>query len=225
MVSLGDLRRRRRENAAGGRRVIAHQVKVSVEEEAVLVRLAEAARVSVPRLLVESATSLPAGHTPTERRDAIVELLRLSRTLSGIAGNLNQLARSVNAGAEFPRRAVEVREEIRLLIPQISRACDDLRNPGNTAPLRPPPGQPGGGGMGEFRGPTAAEVGLVVGEVGLGAGKAGLSGAVAGGMVVDGVPIDAEGRVVEQSDGQPPADEDGSRGSRGFGGRGGGGSR
>jgi len=224
VVSLGELRRRRRENAAGGRRVIAHQVKVSVEEEAVLVRLAEAARVSVPRLLVESATSLPGGRTPTERRDAIVELLGLSRTLSGIAGNLNQLARSVNAGAEFPRRAVEVREEIRLLIPQISQACDDLRNPGNPAPRGPVPGRPGGGGMGEFRGPSAAEVGLVVGEAGLG-------GAAAGGMVVDGVRIDAEGRVVGQPDGRvltDPADADGSRGFRGAGsggsgGRGGGG--
>lgn len=137
---------------------MAHQVKVTEAEEAVLVRLAEAAGVSVPRLLVEAATAAEfgaGGVTATERRAAVVELMTVSRVLAGVAGNLNQLARSVNAGAEFPPAAVVVRERIRALIPRVQRACEDLSDPGNRAPLPPPPGRPGAGGLGEYRGPEA----------------------------------------------------------------------
>jgi len=154
-VAGGVLGRRRRANTPGGRRV-AHQVKVTVAEEAVLVRLAEAAGVSVPRLLVEAATTAGSGVTSTQRRDAVVELMTVSRVLAGVAGNLNQLARAVNAGAEFPPAAVAVREKIRELIPRIARACADLSDPGNRAPLRPPPGRAGGGGLGAYRGPEAS---------------------------------------------------------------------
>lgn len=55
------LARRRRANVAGGRRH-EHKVRVSAEEEARLVVLAEAQHVSVPRLLIE---------TVTDRRDAM----------------------------------------------------------------------------------------------------------------------------------------------------------
>jgi len=147
VVGAGVLGRRRRENAAGGRR-IAHQVKVTVEEEAVLVRLAEAAGVSVPRLLVEAATSLGSESTPTQRREAVVELPRVSRVLAGVATNLNQLARSVNSGAEFPAQAAVVRERIRELIPRLTRAAEDLSDPRNHRPLDPPPGRPGSRGLG-----------------------------------------------------------------------------
>ena len=160
----GVLGRRRRANTPGGRRY-AHQVKVTDAEEAVLVRLAEAAGVSVPRLLVEAAVAGDtagggaggaggAGVTATERRDTIVELMTVSRVLAGVATNLNQLARSVNAGAEFPPAAVVVRERIRDLIPRIQRACEDLSDPGNPDPLRLPPGRPGARGLGDSRGPV-----------------------------------------------------------------------
>ena len=146
VAGSGLLGRRRRENAAGGRR-IAHQVKVTVEEEAVLVRLAEQAGVSVPRLLVEAAVAGGSGSTSTQRREAIVELMAVSRVLAGVATNLNQLARAVNSGAEFPPQAAVVREKIRELIPRLARAAEDLRDPANTRPLDPPPGRPGSGGL------------------------------------------------------------------------------
>jgi len=142
----GLLGRRRRENAAGGRR-IAHQVKVTVQEEAVLVRLAEEAGVSVPRLLVEAAVAGGSAVTSTQRREAIVELMAVSRVLAGVATNLNQLARAVNSGAEFPPQAAVVREKIRELIPRLNRAAEDLRDPGNTRPLDPPPGRRGSAGL------------------------------------------------------------------------------
>lgn len=154
----GVLGRRRRANTPGGRRV-AHQVKVTEAEEAVLVRLAGVAGVSVPRLLVEAATAAEFGSggvTATQRREAVVELMTVSRVLAGVAGNLNQLARAVNAGAEFPAQAVAVREKIRELIPRIQRACANLSDPGSHVPLRPPPGRPGAGGLGVYRGPEQA---------------------------------------------------------------------
>src|SRR4051794_9659558 len=75
------LARRRRANVAGGRRH-RHEVKVTPEEEARLLLLAEAQGVTVPRLLVESALSA-AGETPAERRNAIAELFGLHRLLAG----------------------------------------------------------------------------------------------------------------------------------------------
>jgi len=136
------LGRRRRANVAGGRQV-AHKVKVTPEEEAVLVRLAAQAGVSVPRLLVEAATAPTIGETTSVRREAMVELFSLNRVLSGVAGNLNQLARMGNATGEFPEQALAMRERIRVLIPRIERAVDDLADPANRRPLGPPPGRPG----------------------------------------------------------------------------------
>jgi len=136
------LGRRRRANVAGGRQV-AHKVKVTPEEEATLVRLAALAGVSVPRLLVEAATAPTVGETTSVRREAMVELFSLNRVLSGVAGNLNQLARMGNATGEFPEQAVAMRERIRVLIPRIERAVDDLADPVNRRPLGPPPGRPG----------------------------------------------------------------------------------
>ena len=52
--------RRRRANVDGGRQH-RHEVKVSPEEEAVLLRLALQHRVTVPRLLVEAAMSMVKG--------------------------------------------------------------------------------------------------------------------------------------------------------------------
>jgi hypothetical protein len=136
------LGRRRRANAPGGRRY-AHKVLVTAEEEATLTRLAAQAGVSVPRLLVEAATSPVVGETASVRREAMVELFGLIRVVSGIAGNLNQVARVANATGEVPVAERVLRERIRELIPHIERAVDDLADPVNRRPLGPPPGRPG----------------------------------------------------------------------------------
>jgi hypothetical protein len=111
------LGRRRRANTPGGRQY-AHQVKVTAEEEAVLVRLASEAGVSVPRLLVESAVAEDR-MTATARREMLVQLFDLSRVLGGVANNLNQLARHANATGEFPAGAFAVRERVRQLLPRV----------------------------------------------------------------------------------------------------------
>src|SRR5659263_189905 len=87
--------RRRRANVAGGRQHH-HKVKVTPEEEGVLLRLAEAQHVTIPRLLVESALAAATSETPTERRDAIADLFRLHRLLAAISNNVNQMAKATN---------------------------------------------------------------------------------------------------------------------------------
>jgi hypothetical protein len=121
------LGRRRRANVAGGRRH-SHRVLVTPEEEARLVQLAEAQRVTVPRLLIESALALQAGgaETPTQRRDAMVELLAMRRLLAAVSNNVNQIARHANAGAEFPADAAGALHGVRRAVARIDATLDEL---------------------------------------------------------------------------------------------------
>ena len=76
--------RRRRANVEGGRQHF-HKVKVSPEEEAKLLQLAQKQGVTIPRLLVESALSLEASETPTERKQAIAELFAVHTLLARVS--------------------------------------------------------------------------------------------------------------------------------------------
>lgn len=98
--------RRRRANVEGGRQH-RHEVKVSPEEEAVLLRLALQHRVTVPRLLVEAAMSMDrvdggAIETPTQRAEAVQMLFGLRRQLGSMANNVNQIARVANTTGVVP---------------------------------------------------------------------------------------------------------------------------
>lgn len=104
-------RRRRRANVSGGRHHT-HEVKVSAEEEARLLMLAEEQGVGVVRLLVESALA-SSGETPTQRRELLAELFAVHRVLSGIANNINQIAKVTNATGEWQ--------------PELHAALDSLR--------------------------------------------------------------------------------------------------
>lgn len=105
-----------------------HRVKVSPEEEAVLVRLAAGQGVTVARLLVEAATSAQ-GETPTQRREAIVELFAIRRLLAGVANNVNQLARHANAGTEFPAEAAHVLTRVKVLADRLEDTVDRIARP------------------------------------------------------------------------------------------------
>lgn len=83
-------RRERRENVPGGR-AGRHVVKVTPEEESELLRRAQEARITVARLMVESALS-DSGETATDRRDLAAELFSAFRLLSAISININQMA-------------------------------------------------------------------------------------------------------------------------------------
>ncbi|WP_102510738.1 plasmid mobilization relaxosome protein MobC [Sanguibacter massiliensis] len=120
--------RRRRANVAGGRQH-QHKVKVTPEEEALLLRLAEAQRVTVPRLLVEAALASAPGETPTERRDAIAELFRLHRLLAAISNNVNQIARATNVTGEVHEELVATLRAVRRAAERIDAAIDGLSLP------------------------------------------------------------------------------------------------
>ena len=118
------LARRRRTNVAGGRQH-SHRVKVTEFEEARLAQLAEAHRVSVPRLLVESALS-EGGETSTQRRHAMAELFAIRRALAGTANNVNQIARVANAEGRVSAEMSATLGELDVRLRAIDVAIDGL---------------------------------------------------------------------------------------------------
>lgn len=117
-------RRRRRANVPGGRRH-KHEVKVTPEEEARLLMLAEQQRVSVPRLLVEAALA-SGGETPTEKREALAELFAVHRVLAGMANNINQIAKATNATGEVQAETVASMDAIRRVARRFDAVIDRL---------------------------------------------------------------------------------------------------
>lgn len=121
----GGFGRRRRANEVGGRQH-RHVVKVSPAEEGQLLRLAEAQRVTVPRLLVESALAREAGETVTERREAVAELFRIHRLLAAVSNNVNQIARATNATGQAQEDLEESLRAVRRVAGRIDEAIDRL---------------------------------------------------------------------------------------------------
>ncbi|WP_245934268.1 MobC family plasmid mobilization relaxosome protein [Branchiibius hedensis] len=117
--------RRRRANAAGGRQH-QHQVKVTPEEEALLLQRALAQGVTVPRLLVESALAAERGETVTERRNAAAELFGVHRLLGTIANNVNQMAKATNATGEVQRELSGAMAAVRRVADRIDAVLDEL---------------------------------------------------------------------------------------------------
>lgn len=120
--------RRRRANVAGGRQH-KHEVKVSPEEEGVLLRLAAEQHITVSRLLVESALMSGATETPTERKNAIATLFGLHRLLASISNNVNQIARATNATGEVQTELRATLDATRRTAERIDRAIDGLSLP------------------------------------------------------------------------------------------------
>ena len=111
----------RRKRVVGGRHH-RHVVRVTPEEEARLLLVAGEFKVSVAKLLVDSALAAGApgnagGTTPAVPvvdRAVAVELFAAVRQLAGVATNVNQIARKANTtgevAAETPGTLVAVRE-------------------------------------------------------------------------------------------------------------------
>ncbi len=118
------LARRRRTNVAGGRQH-SHRVKVTEFEEARLAQLAEAHRVSVPRLLIEAALA-ESGETSTQRREAMAELFAIRRALAGTANNVNQIARVANAEGRVSAELAATLGELDARLRAIDAAIDGL---------------------------------------------------------------------------------------------------
>ncbi len=117
--------RRRRANASTARKH-SHKVKVTPEEEAFLLQLADRQNVTIPRLLVESAMNVEAGVTATERRQAIAELFAIRRLLAAMSNNVNQLAAHANATSELPKEAAATVKQVRESALHLTAAIDRL---------------------------------------------------------------------------------------------------
>ncbi|GAB2868601.1 hypothetical protein GCM10022221_81970 [Actinocorallia aurea] len=118
---------RRLERHPGGRK---HAVKVllSDEERAELVERAEEARLSVPRLLVESA--LAGGRrTASERRGLVAEFLAVRRLVAAIGNNVNQLARAANATNRTPAELPVVLDALKRVLDRLDGTVAALRKP------------------------------------------------------------------------------------------------
>lgn len=115
--------RRRQANVAGGRGH-SFKVKTSAEQAQVLISRAVVAGVSVPRLLVEAALAGPGGRTSTQRHEVMAELFAVHRKLSGIAVNINQVAKATNATREAPESAgwVAALEAVREVAARVDEA-------------------------------------------------------------------------------------------------------
>jgi DNA replication initiation complex subunit (GINS family) len=117
--------RRRRANVDGGR-MHRHEVKVSPEEEAQLLALAERHRVTIPRLLIEAALNEEGAENPSERRDQFMQLSALQRLVGTVANNINQIARHANATGEVPAEAAASIAHARAVIIRIDRQLADM---------------------------------------------------------------------------------------------------
>ncbi|WP_280219260.1 plasmid mobilization protein [Nocardia neocaledoniensis] len=106
-------KRERQKNVAGGRQ---HRtvVKLSDDEHATLTELAQAARMTVPRLLVETARGTAAAEAG--RVEAVRALLDLDNQVRAVGNNLNQLTR-------YSHQDKELAEGLEYAIAAAMRAC------------------------------------------------------------------------------------------------------
>jgi hypothetical protein len=102
-----------------------HEVKVSPEEEAQLLALAEKHRVTIPRLLIEAALNEDS-ESPSERRDQFMQLSHLQRLVGSVANNVNQIARHANSTGEVPPEAAATIAHARSVIIRIDRQLADM---------------------------------------------------------------------------------------------------
>ncbi|WP_409482763.1 MobC family plasmid mobilization relaxosome protein [Arsenicicoccus dermatophilus] len=119
---------RRRRRVEGGRQH-RHVVRVTPQEEAQLLRLALRYRVSVPKLLVDSALaggSEAAAGNASVREAVVTELFAVHRLLGNIANNVNQVARVANSTGEVVPQVPEVLAAVRRVAERIDRVVDGL---------------------------------------------------------------------------------------------------
>lgn len=118
----------RRRRVLGGRHH-RHVVRVTPEEEAQLLALALRYRVSVPKLLVDSALaggSEAAAENATVRQALITELFGLHRLLANVANNVNQMTKALHSTGELPPQTGEVLSAARRTADRIDDVIDGL---------------------------------------------------------------------------------------------------
>lgn len=121
-------RQARRRNVKGGR-VARHIVKVSPEEEGQLLALALQYKVTVPKLLVDSALAggaAAAAANESVRHEVIAQMFATHRLLAGLANNVNQMAKATNATGSVQAEMVATLAKVREVADRIDRFVDEL---------------------------------------------------------------------------------------------------
>lgn len=121
-------RQKRRRRVEGGRQH-RHVVRVTPEEEGQLLALALRYRVSVPKLLIDSALAGGAANAAANasvRDELLTELFKAYRALAGIANNVNQIARATNATGEAQAEMSATLAAVRRTAERIDGLIDQL---------------------------------------------------------------------------------------------------
>lgn len=119
--------RRQREKIDGGRKH-SYRVTVSPEEAAVLLRRAAEQRITVSRLLMESALTEDR-ETHTQRQDLITEVFALRRLVTTSIEDLRELVRRDVLDDAARSAAAALIERKRLLAERMDAAVDMLAAP------------------------------------------------------------------------------------------------
>lgn len=126
--TTGAPRQARRQRVYGGRQR-RHVVRVTAEEEGQLLALALQYRVSVPKLLVDSALaggSSTAAANASVRHEVIAQMFATHRLLAGIANNVNQMAKATNATGDVQDSMVVTLAKVREVAERIDAFVDEL---------------------------------------------------------------------------------------------------
>ena len=118
----------RRRRVDGGRRH-RHVVRVTPDEEGQLLALALRYRVSVPKLLVDSALaggSAEAASNATVRHELLRELFGAHRALGAVGNNLNQMTRAANATGELGKDLEHTLAAVRRQLARLDATLDGL---------------------------------------------------------------------------------------------------
>lgn len=120
----------RQRRAAGGRK---HQinVKVSVEELALLQQRAQLLGLSVPRLMVESGLTVGGGSAPSvaERHAVYREMAGVRRLLAAVGNNVNQLTRAANATGELEPETEAALDAVMRLVLRMNELLEAMPAP------------------------------------------------------------------------------------------------
>ena len=123
---------RRQLRRPGAPRQVRHVVMVTEEQEARLASKAEARRVTIPRLLVESTLADPPkiGQVVVEPTPIAVEvaaeLFGITRMLDKLGVNVNQIAKATNATGEVQESTGHTMDAIKRVCARLNECIDHL---------------------------------------------------------------------------------------------------
>lgn len=101
-------------------------VRLSEREATFIKARAQAAGVSVPRFLVESA--MGGNQTISERHALYRTLLAARRTLAGLANNVNQMAKVANTTGRVPAELGEMNKTLATAAAALEESLGELRS-------------------------------------------------------------------------------------------------